>query len=32
MGDTISEIAEMNYIKGERAREMKETETKLECV
>lgn len=30
MGDTISEIAEMNYIQGERAREMEETETRLE--
>ena len=32
MGDTISEIAEMNYIKGERSRELAETETCLEYV
>jgi hypothetical protein len=30
MGDAVSEIAEHNYIKGERAREMQETETMLE--
>ena len=30
MGDTISEIAEMSYIQGERTREMEETETRLE--
>lgn len=30
MGDTVSEIAEMAYVKGERAREMDETERMLE--
>lgn len=30
MGDAVSEIAEHNYIKGERAREMQETETMLD--